>query len=140
MIDPPSPEIDLANAELLGELEQSTPESVRAARAYTRLEVRTRVVVQPANMSERRTLKVQGITGDISAGGCQLLVPIPLNVGDIYWLVFDRSVVDVSPVYGRCMRSRVIREDAFEAGFAFFSPIDLKVASKQSTGSDATLI
>jgi hypothetical protein len=72
--------------------------------------------------------KIQGVTGDVSAGGCQVLFPIPLGVGDIYLLTFDKSKVAVDSVFARCLRCRLIREDAYEAGFKFFDPIDVSEA------------
>lgn len=115
----------IPDADLLQELEQSTPDAIKAARAHTRITVRSHVIAQPGNMSERLSMKVKGVTGDISGGGCQLLFPIPLLVGDIYWIVFDRAVLDVQPLLARCTRCRIVRDDAFEAGMAFFSTIEL---------------
>lgn len=140
MIDKPTKQIDLADADLLSELQQSTPEAVKGARAHTRLDIRSKVFVQPGNMSQRLSMKIQGVTGDVSAGGCQLLLPIPILVGDIYWISFDRQLLDIIPVYGRCMRCRVVREDAFEAGFAFFKTVDLSAASKSTKKQDDSLI
>lgn len=140
MIDPPKAHLELADADLLAELEQSTPEAVKGARLHTRVTIRTRVYVQPGNMSERRALKVQGVTGDISAGGCQLLLPLPINVGDIYFITFDKEALGITPAYARCMRCRLVREDAFEAGFAFFTPIDLNLATKSEPSKSAPLV
>jgi len=138
MIDktPPQHGLDVGDAELLSELQESTPDAVRQARAHTRITVRTKVLVQPGNMSQRLSLKLQGVSGDVSAGGCQLLMPLPLLVGDIYWLSFDRSVIDLAPLHARCLRCREVRSDAFEAGFVFFAPIDIDHLAGQdrSTG------
>lgn len=117
--------LDADSMEILRELEQSTPEAVKRLRAHARLTIRARVIVEPANMSDRGNWRIQGVTGDLSAGGTQILVPRPLHVGDIYLLSFDRKVVDVAPVFARCLRSRLVREDAFEAGLKFFAQIVL---------------
>ncbi len=111
--------------ELLAELERSTPDAVKRARAHTRLDIRCKVFAQPGDMSRRLDMKLQGMTGDISRGGCQALFPLALHVGDIFFLSFDRSVLDVAPVLARCMRCRMIREDAFETGLAFFNSVEL---------------
>lgn len=133
--------VKIEDAELLVELEQSTPDAIKAARAHTRITVRAQVTVQPGNMSDRLSMKVRGVSGDVSAGGCQLLFPVPLRVGDIYWLTFDRQTLDIQPVYARCTRCRVVREDAFEAGMAFFSPIELPTLKPERNGTaDAPLI
>lgn len=111
--------------DLLAELERSTPGALRKERAHLRIEIRSKIIAQYADSSRRLDLKLQGVTGDISRGGCQALFPIPLGVGDIYLLTFDRSALDLSPIIARCMRCRYVREDAYETGLAFFSEIDL---------------
>ncbi len=119
------PGLDADSMEILRELEQSTPEAVKRLRAHARLTIRARVIVEPANMSERGSWRIQGVTGDLSAGGTQILVPRPLHVGDIYLLSFDRKAIDIAPAFARCLRSRLVREDAFEAGLKFFEPVSL---------------
>jgi hypothetical protein len=123
--------------ELLAELERSTPDAVKKARAHTRLEVRCKVFAQPGDMSRRLDMKLQGVTGDISKGGCQALFPLPLHVGDIFSLSFDRSVLDIPPVLARCMRCRMIRDDAFETGLSFFVHVDLP--TQLSVGAEAPI-
>lgn len=122
---PRDPDQSGETLELLAELERSTPDAVKRSRAHERLNVRAKVIVQFGDMSRRLDMKLQGMTGDISKGGCQALFPLPLHVGDIYYLSFDRSALDVAPVMARCMRCRMIRDDAFETGFAFFSSVEL---------------
>ncbi len=112
--------------ELMQELERNTSEAIRKARSSQRLEFRCSIVVQAGNSSERRNLKVKGVTGNISSGGCQVLLPVPLGVGDVYRISFDPQVLKIPLTFARCLRSRLIREDAFEFGFAFFKDIDLE--------------
>ena len=111
--------------ELLTDLERNKSDEIKRLRASTRICIRSKVIAQPGNSGDRLKFKVQGVTGDLSAGGCQILFPIPFRVGDIYWLKFDKSEVDIDSVFGRCLRCRLIREDAYEAGFKFFEPIDV---------------
>ena len=120
-----APGVDQDSVELVREMEQSTPDSIKKMRAHTRLEIKSRLIVQPGNHSDRLRLKLQGMTGDISPGGCQILLGVPANVGDIYLLTFAREEIDLSPTYARCMRCRLVREDAFEVGFMFFNQVDL---------------
>jgi hypothetical protein len=120
--------IDSDAFELLEELELNTPEAIRAARSSERVAIRVPLIVQPGNSSEIRSLKVKGVTGDISSGGCQVLLPTPLGVGDVFRLSFDQKILRVPVVFARCLRCRLIREDAFESGFAFFTEIDLASA------------
>ena len=110
---------------LLLELESNTTEEIRRQRVHFRLSVKVAVILQAGNASELLDFKVKGVTGDISEGGCSSLFPIPIKVGDIYRLQFDRKTLDVSLTFARCVRCRLVREDAFEAGFAFFKPITI---------------
>ncbi len=122
--------------ESLADLERSKSDVVKRARTSTRIRVKSKVIAQPGNSRDRRRFKVQGITGDISSGGCQVLFPAPLHVGDIYWLTFDKSDVELDSVFGRCLRCRLIREDAYEAGFKFFQPIDVSGAVESGNSED----
>jgi c-di-GMP-binding flagellar brake protein YcgR len=122
--------------EAIAEIEQSTPENIKQMRSSARISIRAKVIAQPGNAGERNSFQSQGVLGDISYGGCLILFPDPLRVGDIYRLSFDKSVLNVEPTFGRCLRCRLIREDAFEAGFSFFSPIDLSKVATQSASTD----
>ena len=110
---------------LIAELAESTPEAVQKMRASTRLSIRAKVVVEAASLSHRDGKKLQGVTGDISTGGTQILVSRPLGIGDVYQLAFDREAVDIPPVYAVCLRGRQVRPDAFEAGLRFLEPVTL---------------
>ena len=110
----------------IAELEQSTPDAIKKQRIHERITVRSRVIIRPGNMSERESQRVEGVTADISKGGCLLLFPRPMAVGDIYWIVFDRNVLDVAPQLAMCKRCRAVRDDAYESGFMFFRPVDLE--------------
>ncbi len=112
--------------ELLQELERNTSDAIRKARSSQRMEIRCSIVVQSGNSSERNKMKVKGVTGNISAGGCQVLLPVPLQVGDVYRISFDHEVLKIPLTFARCLRSRLIREDAFEFGFAFFKDINFE--------------
>ena len=129
--------------DLLVDLERQTPEEVRRQRSSHRLQIQARVVVQPGNSSEMLRFRVQAVTADISAGGCQILSPIPLQVGDIYRLRFDPQDLDLPLLFVRCLRCRLIREDAYEVGFQFFKEIalpDARSAARAEGGllADAT--
>lgn len=111
--------------DLLKELEQNTPEEIRRQRTHFRVTVKAKVILQSGNASETTRLKLQGITGDLSEGGCRILFPLPVMVGDIYRLTFDRKVLDLPVTFARCMRCHMLRDDAFEVGFRFFNVISL---------------
>ncbi len=114
---------------VLRDLERNTPDEIRRQRAHFRLAIKAAVILQPGNATQLLTLKIKGVTGDVSAGGCSALFPIPVNVGDVYRLQFDRKTLDLPLTFARCVRCRLVREDAFEAGFAFFTPISLPEAA-----------
>lgn len=111
--------------EMLQELERNRPEDIRRQRAHFRITIKTRVVVQPGDASRLLKFKVQGVTGDLSEGGCSALLPVPMRVGDVYRLQFDREALDLPLTFARCLRCRLLREESFEAGFQFFSPVTL---------------
>ena len=53
---------------------------------------------------------------------------VPLQVGDVYKLEIEKGELDLPILYARCLRCRLVREDAFETGFAFFTTIKLDEA------------
>lgn len=109
----------------ISELEHNTASQIQQQREHDRIQTRCKVLVRPGNSSGRSAKTVHAISGDISAGGCLLLAPCTLLVGDVYWLTFDANAVSIDPVFARCVRCRLVREDAFEAGFRFFNEIVL---------------
>lgn len=119
---------DLGSAlDSLRELEQSVDESILRRRSSERIKIATRVDVQHANSSERDALHIEGLSGDISNGGCQLLLPRPILAGDIFWLDFTvGEAASLGTLFARCQRCRLISEGSFEAGFRFFTNLDLE--------------
>jgi c-di-GMP-binding flagellar brake protein YcgR len=128
----PDPETDA----LIDEMSKSTPDAIKKMRHHTRLSVRVKVFVEPASLSERNGVRLQGVTGDISVGGTQILLPKPLRIGDVYQLSFAREEFDLPPVYALCLRGRLVRSDAFEAGLRFLESVNLPTGSKdEGSGS-----
>jgi hypothetical protein len=134
MVNQPNSTTNDADA-LIEELAQSTPEAVERMRSSTRLSIRAKVIVEPASMSHRDGRKLQGVTGDISTGGAQILVARPLLIGDVYLLSFDRGAIDLPPVFALCLRGRQVRPDAFEAGLRFLEPVTLPSAEPGGRGT-----
>lgn len=120
---------------LLQELGRNTSDEIRRQRAHFRISIKAGVTLQPGNASEVLKFKLKGVTGDISEGGCSVLFPLPIQVGDIFRLAFDREKLNLPLTFARCVRCRLVREDAFEVGFAFFKSICLpeKLAERQSS-------
>ena len=121
--------------ELLQSLERQKGDETSKARMHARVEAKLKVVVRPGNSSEALRFKLQGITADLSRGGCRLILPLPVGVGDVYRVEFDSSEHHIPLVFARCLRCRLVREDAFECGFSFFNPVELP-ASLSQTSSD----
>jgi len=124
------------SSESLAELERNTASEIRRQRSHERYEIKAKVVVRPGNTSEQSKFAIQGTTGDISEQGCRILLPRPLHVGDIYRLAFDDTVFNLPLVFVRCIRCRLIREDAYEVGCIFFSPLELSSSLKNHNGSE----
>ena len=120
---------------VLRELEANTPEEIRRQRAHFRLSIKAAVILQCGNTSQLMSFKIKGVTGDVSQGGCSVLLPIPIQVGDIYRVQFDRKMLELPLTFARCVRCRLVREDAFEAGLAFFTPIELPEQAASKEGS-----
>ena len=114
--------------ESLSELEHNTSDAILAQRSSERIEIQTRLILQPGNSSDRHRFSIEGVTADISNGGCMVLTPRPIVVGDLFWMTFDESQVHIGSLFARCLRCRFVREDAFETGFRFMQNVDLSSA------------
>ncbi|MFI4872597.1 MAG: PilZ domain-containing protein [Phycisphaerales bacterium JB061] len=125
--------------ELLTELEQQTPEAIKRMRSSERHEVQSAVKIRPANASDFAKPTVEGVTGDVSPGGCRIMSSVPLQVGDVYKLEIEKGELDLPILYARCLRCRLVREDAFETGFAFFTTIKLDEARTADPIMDSLL-
>ena len=119
---------------LLSDLKKNTPEEIRRQRRHFRVEIKEPVVLQSGNASQMLDGKLRGVTGDISEGGLSAMFPLPVEVGDFFRLTFDRKTLDLPMLFARCVRCRLVRENAFECGFAFFSPIQMPASLLQRVG------
>ena len=121
--------------EALAELECNTSDAILAQRSSERIEIQTKVLVQPGNVSERHRYTIEGVTADISNGGCMVLLPRPIMVGDLFWITFDDQHVHIGSLFSRCLRCRFVREDAFETGFRFLQDVDVAAAIRMDQHS-----
>lgn len=112
-----------AALDLLAELERNTPDDIRRQRTHFRVALKSKVLLTHGNASEQTRMRLQGVTSDLSEGGCRLLLPLPIMVGDVYRITFDRNTLDLPMTFARCVRCALLKEDAFEAGLRFFAPI-----------------
>lgn len=111
--------------EAFNELERCTDRAIMAQRSSQRIEIRAKVVIRPANLSQRHQYAIESVTADISTGGCMLLASKAVLPGDIYYLTFHDGLRNVNPILARCMRCRLIQDDAFELGIRFLQNIPL---------------
>jgi hypothetical protein len=116
----------------LGELEKNTDRAIVAQRASERLDIKCKIVIRAANASERQRVTIEGMTADISNGGCQVMVGRPIFVGDYFLLEFPDETLRIGSTLARCLRCRLIQEDAFEVGFRFEHDIDMQTATSES--------
>jgi len=93
-------------------------------RSSKRVGIQCRIELKPGNSRDRTCPPIVGACSDLSTGGCRLITEMPPSVGDIYWVSFEKGM-DIPSVFARCVRCRLLREDAFECGFQFFSDITL---------------
>lgn len=112
--------------EAFNELEKCTDRAILAQRSSERLDIRTKLMIKPGNPSERHRLAIEAVTADLSNGGCMTLTSRAILPGDLYWLVFVGDDVRIGSLIARCMRCRMVQEEAFEVGFRFLQDIPLK--------------
>jgi len=105
------------------ELQQNVKENIQ--RTGTRLTADCGVAVLPGSVSQRGEEPSVGICHDVSTNGCRVVLDVPLLVGDVFLIQFDKRTLQVDPAFSRCVRCVMLREDKFECGFSFFSPVSL---------------
>jgi len=115
-------ELDL---DLLEELESQKQSHTERMRIHERVSIRSKVVLQPANTVEALRTRVQGLTCDLSTGGCRAVFPVGIMVGDVFRLQIELESQELPIVFARCLRCRMINDTAFEAAFTFFSRIEI---------------
>ena len=116
----------------LRELESTVDESILQRRSSTRFEITTKLFVSAGNSSQRDELRIEGVTGDISSGGCLVVMASPILPGDVFWLDFTPGqLTALGGVFARCMRCRFIAESTFEVGFRFFTGVDIEYAMSE---------
>jgi hypothetical protein len=118
------PEKAAEEQELVKELATNTAAEVQARRIHPRFTVSLPVAARPGNFSDRTRGAVPGRTVDVSQGGCLIIFEQSVHVGDVYALDIDRKNTKLPLIYARCVRARMLHDDAIEAGFSFFAALD----------------
>ncbi len=126
-------DLDGLDDELLEDLASQSLSELRKQRADTRIDFKLRVSLSPGNSSQRHEPLIDGHTKDISPGGCRAILPAPPQVGDIYLMKFESDQLCLPRVFARCLRCRLVREEAFEASFQFFNSIEIPEVGGQSS-------
>lgn len=114
-----------ATMDAVKSLQSNNSEAIIAQRKHRRFEIRTKVIVHPADSINRGTSQWPGECHDISQGGCRLLTQKPLQLGSVYWIQFDPAQFKIDPVFARCVRGQLMRENAFEFGMCFLTRVEL---------------
>lgn len=120
-------------------IQSSTAAAIAAQRKHRRFDIRLKVVVLPANTVDRAELKWLGECHDISSGGCRVLAQRPLELGSVYWIQFEPTKFTIDPVFARCVRGHLLRENAFEFGMSFLTPIEIPETAQESEAAAALL-
>ena len=111
--------------ELLEELELNRPENVQGARENAALKIRCKVAVEPANVCDRANARIEAAGRDLQRQGVTCVCDVPLMVGSLFRVTFERAVVDLPPVLATCDRCTMLNDSAFESHFRFEHPIQL---------------
>lgn len=126
----PHHQTDLDQAEgllsAIKDLEANTKENVNARRYSNRLELNCEVDLLPGNVSDRDGSHFMGKCRDVSNQGCRLVLTKPLVVGDLYLVRIDSSALSGDLIFARCVRCHMLREDTFECGLNFLSPVSIE--------------
>ncbi len=122
------------DSELLLDLENQSLEQISRLRAHSRLELRAPVHLSPADTSAKDEFEIVGTLHDVSRGGCRIVLPGPLRVGDVYRMTIDSEDLSFPLVFARCRRCILVREDHFDCGLQFFT--ELVIPGRDSKGDD----
>lgn len=98
--------------------------------------VQESLVLRPASTSQRSREELHGRCKNLSTSGCGVILDLPPLVGDFYQLLTPKAPGSaLHGVQARCVRCHLIDEDAFDAGFRFFTPITLPPVQSDSQGN-----
>ena len=110
---------------VLEELELNKPADVAEVRAKFAFNVKAEVIARPANLGDRDSLQVLGMTRELQKSSVRALFARPVTVGNVFHLTFDREALDLPPAFAMCQRCVMLDDDAFDVSLAFFSSIKI---------------
>ena len=115
---------DVASA--LEALQSNNKQNIQASRRHaSRVDVNRPISLLPGNASDRDGTSYSGTCRDLSNQGCRLIMDRPLTVGDIYLVRLDDEQIQLDPSFARCIRCHMLREETFECGLSFLSPVTM---------------
>lgn len=123
----------------INDLAANTQDEVQARRFANRLELNCATKLVPGNVSSRDGTEFDGKCRDVSDNGCRLVLSRPLIVGDIYLIEIDSPTFRGDLVFGRCVRCHMLREDTFDCGLNFLSPVSIE-STQASQAKSSSLI
>ena len=115
----------------ISELEKNQKAKIEARRVNNRLALDCPVEVVHGNVSQRNGTTFSGSCRDVSPQGCRLVLKAPITVGDVFMVTIKDPQNRFDPIFGRCVRCLLLREDAFEVGVSFFASLTLSEIQNQ---------
>ena len=119
------------------EFRLSSPAEVRKVRQPGSLFGQAGITVQPADIGARDSMTIKGVSRELASERLLCTCDLPVPVGSIFYLSFDRSVVDVDSVLGVCDRCIMLGPTAFEVGFRFVQDMELPESCDSSMGPES---
>lgn len=96
-----------------------------------RIPLVAKIILRPANASQRSSMEIAGRCRDVSEKGIGTIVNEPTIVGDFYWVEIDSDELQFQNGICRCIRCQFLREDAFEVGFEFLTETSPKLKESE---------
>jgi c-di-GMP-binding flagellar brake protein YcgR len=119
--------LDPEQLEFLTKLEEQIHQELKDLREFERMEICAGVALSPADSSRAMEPVIAGRTLNLSRGGCMVEVTTAPSVGDHYRVAIVGFRADPLFSFARCVRVVLKKDETFEAGFRFFSPIEIPV-------------
>ena len=110
--------------ELLTDLEELNQIGIRLTRDTASLSIKAPVEVRAGDVCARRTVLVRGTTRELQRRGVSCVLAEPVITGSVFYLVFDRAVLDLDSELAICDRSIMLSNTAFDTHFRFVRDID----------------
>lgn len=112
-------------SDLLDDIEIRCSADLAAARGMTTVRRKVAVEVRPGNASDRGAVVARVDTTEIRSRSITTMADVPVMVGDVLHLTFDRNALDVVPVLAVCDRCTMLGDASFEVRFQFVHEIAL---------------